>query len=46
MKKMLLQDTYESPLGTLWLTGTRSRLAGLSFQEKPWSYTMEGGLHA
>ena len=20
--------------------------AGLSFQEKPWSYTMEGGLHA
>lgn len=28
---MLLQDTYESPLGTLWLTGTRSGLTGLSF---------------
>ena len=39
---MLLQDTYESPLGTLWLTGTRSRLTGLSFKERTGQQAVSG----
>ena len=39
---MLLRDTYESPLGTLWLTGTKRGLTGLSFAAQSGQQAVSG----